>query len=113
MGGCALGHKACRDGRGVLYQSVLRLVEALALARGDGRYARHLKTLGRSQPLILDDRKHSMLTHAEQRDLPEILEDRHQRASTIVTGQVPVEQWHEIHRQSVSRHESMSRSWYK
>jgi hypothetical protein len=54
-----------------------------------------------------------MLTHAEQRDLPEILEDRHQRASTIVTGQVPVEQWHEIHRQSVSRHESMSRSWYK
>ena len=33
--GCALGHKACRDGRSVLYQRVPRLFEALALARGD------------------------------------------------------------------------------
>ncbi|MHC2775785.1 DNA replication protein DnaC [Bradyrhizobium liaoningense] len=37
---CALGHKACRDNRSVLYHRVPRLFEALALARGDGRYAR-------------------------------------------------------------------------
>jgi DNA replication protein DnaC len=92
---CALGHKACRDGRSVLYQRVPRLFEALALARGDGRYARLLKTLGRVQLLILDDWGLSTLTHAEQRDLLEVLEDRHQRAS-IITSQVPVEQWHEI-----------------
>ena len=84
---CALGHKACRDGRSVLYQRVPRLFEALALARGDGRYARLLKTLGRVQLLILDDWGLSTLTPAEQRDLLEILEDRHQRASTIVTSQ--------------------------
>ena len=36
---CALGHKACRDGRSVSYQRVPRLFEALALARGDGRHA--------------------------------------------------------------------------
>ena len=59
---CALGHKACRDGRGVLYQRVPRLFEALALARGDGRYARLLKTLGRVQLLILDDWGLSILT---------------------------------------------------
>jgi DNA replication protein DnaC len=93
---CALGHKACRDGRSVLYQRVPRLFEALALARGDGRYARLLKTLGRVQLLILDDWGLSTLTHAEQRDLLEVLEDRHQRASIIITSQVPVEQWHEI-----------------
>ncbi|HZD28772.1 MAG TPA: ATP-binding protein, partial [Xanthobacteraceae bacterium] len=37
---CALGHKACRDNRSVLYQRVPKLFPELALARGDGRYAR-------------------------------------------------------------------------
>src|SRR6516164_5805125 len=44
---CALGHKACRDNRSVLYQRVPRLFDALALARGDGRHARLLKSLAR------------------------------------------------------------------
>ena len=43
---CALGHKACRDDRSVLYHRVPRLFDALALARGDGRYARLLKSSG-------------------------------------------------------------------
>src|SRR6516164_10304911 len=42
---CALGHKACRDDRSVLYYRVPRLLDALALARGDGRYARILRGL--------------------------------------------------------------------
>ena len=49
---CALGHKACRDNRSVLYHRVQRLFDALLLARGDGRYGRLLKMLARasSQP---------------------------------------------------------------
>src|SRR3712207_6301968 len=93
---CALGHKACRDGRRVLYQRLPRLFEALALSRGDGRHARLLKTLARVELLILDDWGLSGLTQAEREDLLEILEDRHGRGSTIVTSQVPVEQWHEV-----------------
>ena len=93
---CALGQKACRDGRSVIYHRVPRLFEALALARGDGRYGRLLKSLARVQLLILDDWGLSTPTEPEQRDLLEILEDRHQRVSTIVTSQVPVEQWCEI-----------------
>src|ERR1700760_910577 len=93
---CALGHRACRDGRSVIYHRVPRLFEALALARGDGRYGRLLKSLARIQLLILDDWGLSALTEPEQRDLLEIPEARHQRASTIVTSQVPVEQWGEI-----------------
>ena len=44
---CALGHKACRDDRSVLYHRVPRLLEMLTLARGDGRYGRLLKNLAR------------------------------------------------------------------
>jgi DNA replication protein DnaC len=93
---CALGHKACRDNRSVQYHRVPRLFEALALARGDGRYGRMLKTIGRVQLLILDDWGLSVLNPPERRDLLEILDDRHGRASTIVTSQVPVEHWHDV-----------------
>src|SRR6202158_2536795 len=52
---CALGHKACRDNRSVLYQRVPKLFADLALARGDGRYARIMRSLTGAQLLILDD----------------------------------------------------------
>jgi DNA replication protein DnaC len=94
--GCALGHKACRDGRSVFYQRVPRLFEALALARGDGRHGRLLKTLARVELLILDDWGLSVLSQNQRIDLLEILEDRNGRGSTIVTSQVPIDQWHEV-----------------
>ena len=92
---CALGHKACRDGRAVAYHRVPRLFEALAIARGDGRHGRMLKALAKTDLLILDDWGLAVLTSSERRDLLEILEDRHGRGSTIVTSQLPVEHWHE------------------
>ena len=92
---CALGHKACRDGRRVAYHRVPKLFEALATARGDGRHARMLKALERTELLILDDWGLSVLPAPDRRDLLEILEDRHGRSSTIVTSQLPVEHWHE------------------
>jgi DNA replication protein DnaC len=93
---CALGHKACRDNRSVLYQRLPRLFEALALARGDGRYARLLKSLSRVQLLILDDWGIAPLSAEQRRDLLEVIDDRHQRGSTIITSQVPIEHWHEV-----------------
>lgn len=93
---CALGHKACRDDRSVLYHRVPRLFDALALARGDGRHARLLKSLARSQLLILDDWGLANVTADQGRDLLEILDDRQGRGSTIVTSQVDVKHWHEM-----------------
>src|SRR6202167_6107413 len=92
---CALGHKACRDDRSVLYHRVPRLFDALALARGDGRHARLLKSLARVELLILDDWGLVTLTPEQGRDILEIVEDRHNRGSTIVTSQLPVDHWHE------------------
>jgi DNA replication protein DnaC len=93
---CALGHKACRDNRSVLYHRLPRLFEALALARGDGRYARLLKALSRVELLVLDDWGLAPLTSEQRRDLLEVVDDRHQRGSTIITSQVPIDHWHEV-----------------
>src|SRR5258707_11320240 len=54
-----------------------------------------LKSLARVQLLILDDWAIQPLTAEQRRDLMEIVDDRHDRASTIVTSQVPMEHWYE------------------
>ena len=91
---CALGHQACRDNRSVLYQRVPKLFTDLALARGDGRYVRLMRMLGRVELLILDDWGLAPLDAAARNDLLEILEARYGRRSTIITSQVPVDKWH-------------------
>jgi DNA replication protein DnaC len=92
----ALGHKACRDNRSVLYQRVPRLFEELALARGDGRHPRLLRSLGRADLLILDDWGLEPLDAAARHDLLEILEERYGRRSTVITSQLPVDRWHQV-----------------
>ena len=93
---CALGHQACRDNRSVLYQRVPKLFADLALARGDGRYARLSRALGGVQLLILDDWGLEPLDAEARHDLLEILEERYGRRSTIVTSQLPVDKWHDV-----------------
>ena len=92
----ALGHKACRDNRSVLYQRVPKLLPELALARADGRHRRLLRGLISPQLLILDDWGLEPLDAHARHDLLEILEDRYGRRSTIVTSQVPIELWHHL-----------------
>jgi DNA replication protein DnaC len=93
---CALGYKACRENLSVLYQRVPRLFAALALARGDGRYAKLLRQLARVDLLILDDWGPEPLLAEQQRDLLEIVEDRYNAGSLIITSQVPIDRWYEI-----------------
>ncbi|MES0169908.1 ATP-binding protein [Mesorhizobium sp. M0027] len=82
---------ACRLDRSVLYQPAPRMFANLTLARGDGRYARLQRTLGRVQLLILDnDWGLETLDDQARHDLLEILEDRYGRRSTIITSQLPV-----------------------
>jgi DNA replication protein DnaC len=93
---CALGQKACREDLSVAYHRVPRLFQALALARADGRYARTLRQIARVDLLILDDWGPEALTAEQRRDLLEIVEDRYDARSIIVTSQVPIDRWYEI-----------------
>jgi DNA replication protein DnaC len=93
---CALGHKACRENLSVFYTRMPRLLADLGLARGDPRYARLLRSLARVKLLILDDWGPEALTPAQARDLLEIVEDRYDKGSLIITSQVPVGRWHEL-----------------
>jgi DNA replication protein DnaC len=92
---CALGNQAARQGHAVRYQRLPRLLDELAMARAEGRYARLLSRLSKIGLLVLDDWLLAKLTGDQRRDLMEVIDDRHQRASTLLATQVPVERWHE------------------
>jgi DNA replication protein DnaC len=92
---CALGNKACREGYRVLYFRVARLFQDLAIARGDGRYDKLLRSLARTDLLVLDDWGTAPLTDEQRRDLFEVMEDRYDRRSTLIAAQLPVKHWHE------------------
>jgi DNA replication protein DnaC len=93
---CALGHRACRDDFSVAYHRLPRLFAALALARGDGRYTRMLRAIARLDLLILDDWGPEPFDADQRRDLLEIVEDRYEARSIIVTSQLPLDRWYEI-----------------
>jgi len=92
---CALAHKACLEGNSVYYCRLPRLLPELALARGDGSYSKKMRQLAKTGVLLLDDWGLAPLTDEQRRDLLEILDDRHEKGSTIVTSQLPIKLWHE------------------
>jgi DNA replication protein DnaC len=93
---CALAQHACRSGKRAIYRRVPRLFEELALAHADGTYTRLLARLARFDVLVLDDWGIAPLRDQERRDVLEILEDRHGARSTVITSQLPVENWHDF-----------------
>ena len=66
------------------------------LARGDGRYGRLLRQIARVNLLILDDWGPEPLLPEQARDLLEIVEDRYDAGSPLITSQVPVDRWYDI-----------------
>jgi DNA replication protein DnaC len=73
-----------------------RLLADLAIAHGDARYGRLLRSIARVRLLILDDWGPESLTANQARDLLEIVEDRYDKGSLIITSQVPIDRWHDL-----------------
>ncbi len=92
---CAWGQQACRQGYSVLYLRLPRLLQEMPTAKGDGRYAKVMMALAKTDLIILDDWGLVQFDDARRHDVLELLEDRHGRRATIVTSQFPVAHWHE------------------
>ncbi len=91
---CALAKAAIDHKRSVRYLRMPRLGEELALLQAQGRISHWLKTLGRIDLVILEDLGLVPLSPSYQPLLLELLEDRQQRGSVIVTSQLPTKLWH-------------------
>jgi len=92
--GQAYANKAMSMGYSALYLRVPRLMQHLQAIRGDEEYLKYLARLKKVNLLILDDFGVSPLKAAEARDLLEIVEDRTNQSSLIVTSQLAIKDWH-------------------
>lgn len=93
---CAFVERACRKGFTAHYVRTPRLLHDVAVGRGDGSYSRLLARLARLDLLAIDDWLLAPLKDPERRDLIEVIEDRSERASTLVASQLPVKDWHGV-----------------
>jgi len=93
---CALAHKACQLDYSTTYFRLPRLLQQLDVAKGDGRYAKMLKSFAKTDLFVIDDWGLKKLIKEQSHDLLEIFEDRHRLRSTLITSQLSVEHWHEI-----------------
>ena len=94
--GTALGYQACIEGFKVSYFNTTKLFAKLKMAKADGSYLRELAKIQRQEVIILDDFGLQALDSGNRITLLEIIEDRHNNGSIIVTSQIPVQGWYDI-----------------
>lgn len=93
---CALANRACRNGFHSLYLRSPGFYYQMALSRGDGSYGKIMNKLSKINVLIIDDFGIAPLTDTDRRNLFEVVDERHGHGSTIITSQLPIENWHDI-----------------
>ncbi len=94
--GCALGNAACRKFLKVKYVRLPELLVDLTIAKGDGSFRRIMNQYRKYNLLILDEWLLVALEQPAALDLLEIVESRHENASTIFISQCAPSGWHSM-----------------
>ena len=92
----ALGYQACTDGKRVMYFNATKMFSKLKMAKADGSYLKELAKIERQHLVIIDDFGLQALDGQNRMTLMEIIEERHNKASVIITSQLPVNKWYDI-----------------
>jgi DNA replication protein DnaC len=89
----ALGHCAVRQGADVVFTTCAQLTQSLNAARATVAYERKLSALARVSLLIIDDFGLKPLRAPADEDLHDLIAERYEQASTIVTSNLDFEEW--------------------
>ncbi|MEQ8795516.1 MAG: IS21-like element helper ATPase IstB, partial [Gammaproteobacteria bacterium] len=92
----ALGHQACMMEQRAVYANTARLLKRLKLCKVDGTYLKELDKILKTDLLILDDFGLQSFDNHAREALMDIIDDRYNKASTIIASQIPVSAWYDI-----------------
>ena len=92
----ALCHQLVRQGRRVLYTTSSTIVQELLAAKRDLMLPRALKRLSSFEVLFIDDLGYVQQSREEMEVLFTLLADRYERASVVLTSNLPFSQWESI-----------------
>lgn len=91
----ALGNKACQEGYKVFYANTAKLMSSMKIvAKVKGTILNEFKRIERVDLLILDDFAMQAFDSPSRGIMMDVIEDRHQKKSTMITSQVPVKDWY-------------------
>ncbi len=92
----ALGHQACLRGYKVRYFNMQKLISWLKMSKADDRYFKEIDKIEKQNLLILDDFGLQAFDNESRMILLEIIEDRYDKKSTVISSQLPVDKWYEL-----------------
>lgn len=92
----ALGHQACMMGYKTMYFNIQKMFSMLKAALADNSYFKIIAKIEKHDLLILDDFGLQVLDNHNRQALMEIIEDRHNKRSTIIASQLPIDKWHRV-----------------
>ena len=92
----ALAHEACRQGFDVLFATTHKLLQHLHGGRADGTWERRLASCVRPQLLVLDDFGLKPLTEPMPSDLYDVISERYEVGSILVTSNRAPSEWPEL-----------------
>lgn len=94
--GCGIGHALIDAGRRVLYMRTSELVQRLQAARQNLQLPQALAKLDRYDLLILDDISYVRKDQAETSVLFELIAERYERRSILITANQPFSGWDNV-----------------
>jgi DNA replication protein DnaC len=89
-----LGVQACQMLHRTIYFPSSRFLDKVKLAKLDGSYSKMIKTIGKAPLLILDDFLLTPVDQTGRSALLDLVEERYDKAATIIATQIPVAEWH-------------------
>ncbi len=93
---CALAHQACRKNYDVLFVKTTHLLRHLNQGRADGTWESKLKQYLKPSLLILDDMGLKPFGRPAADDIYEIIAERYERGSMIITTNRAIKEWPEL-----------------
>lgn len=89
-----IGVKACQLLNKTMYFNTSRFFDLARLAKLEGTYHRLIKKIQTTELFILDDFGLATIDQPSRNVLMDVVEERHEKSSTIIATQIPVSNWH-------------------
>ena len=93
---CALANLTCRHGYTALYYRTSKFLEFMESEKAIGNYLKTLEKFAKVKLLVLDDLGPDVMNKQQRNIFLDIVEERYLLTSTIITSQLPLDQWYGV-----------------
>ncbi len=109
----AISFEACNKGYSVIFTRTARMLEYIYSGHSDGSFRKKLNQYIKPDLLVIDDWGMMPFANNMLNIINEIISERYEEASTIITSNRPLENWHELFSEPVISSALLDRLFHK